>query len=261
VRQSQYAPGHSKRELDRLTRQAQAFEPFTRHLLELAGIDSGMRVLNVGSGSGVMAFLVADLVGSKGEVIGTDRAASAVEWANARARSAGTSHVVFLEGDPADMQFDRPFDAVVGRLVLMYCPGPIHAVRRLIRHLREGGLMVFQELARIAGPFRRRLPTTGRSVGSRSRLRLAVQVCSWLWSRLGCFWLRSRLNPCYEWTLQSAGGRIALRTSLLRKSLRHSYRKSRNSESQPLPKWRFQLSPSGCAMRSWIGTVWFCLPD
>lgn len=145
MQQWQYAPGHSERELKRLTRQAQAFEPFTRQLLQLAGIDSGMRVLDVGCGSGDVTFLVADLVGSKGEVIGADRAASAVEWASARAQSRGISNVSFLEGDPAEMQFDQPFDAVVGRLVLMYCPDPVHAVRKLIRHLRGGGLVVFQE--------------------------------------------------------------------------------------------------------------------
>ncbi len=111
MRQSQYALGHSKRELDRLTRQAQAFEPFSRHLLRLAGIDSGMRVLDVGSGSGDMAFLVTDLVGSKGEVIGADRAASAVAWASARARSAGIRNVVFFEGA-------RPICSLIDRSML-----------------------------------------------------------------------------------------------------------------------------------------------
>jgi hypothetical protein len=52
--------------------------------------------------------------------------------------------VSFLEGDLTEMRFDQPFDAVVGRLVLMYCPDPVHAVRKLI-HLRDGGLIVFQE--------------------------------------------------------------------------------------------------------------------
>jgi SAM-dependent methyltransferase len=145
VKTSAYAPGHSKRELERLTRQAQAFEPFTRQLLQLAGIDSGMRVLDVGSGSGDVAFLISKLVGSNGEVIGVDRAVTAVEWASAQARSRGISNVTFLEGDPAEMQFDQPFDAVFGRLVLMYSPDPVNAVRKLIPHLREGGLVVFQE--------------------------------------------------------------------------------------------------------------------
>jgi SAM-dependent methyltransferase len=146
VQQSQYVLGHSEHELERLSRQAQAFEPFTRHLLQLAGINSGMRVLDVGCGSGDVAFLVADLVGSTGEVIGVDRAAAAIEWASARARSQKISNVAFLEGDPTEMQFDRPFDAVVGRLVLMYYPDPVNAIRKLMRHLRDGGLAVFQEI-------------------------------------------------------------------------------------------------------------------
>ena len=43
------------------------------------------------------------------------------------------------------MEFDRPFDAVVGRLVLMYHPDPADAVRRLARHVRDGGVIIFQE--------------------------------------------------------------------------------------------------------------------
>ena len=77
TQQSTYALGHSEQELGRLSRQAQAFEPFTRQLLEQAGINRGMRVLDVGCGSGDVAFLAADLVGPTGEVIGADCAAAA----------------------------------------------------------------------------------------------------------------------------------------------------------------------------------------
>ena len=66
-RQSFYALGHSEQELQRLSRQGQAFEPFTRQLFEEAGISRGMRVLDVGCGSGDIAFLAADLVGTGGE--------------------------------------------------------------------------------------------------------------------------------------------------------------------------------------------------
>lgn len=51
----------------------------------------------------------------------------------------------FLEGDPAEMRFDRPFDAVIGRLLPMYYPDSVGTVRRLAEHVREGGLIVFQE--------------------------------------------------------------------------------------------------------------------
>jgi ubiquinone/menaquinone biosynthesis C-methylase UbiE len=143
--QSTYAPGHSEQELERLSRQAQVFEPFTRQLLQQAGINAGMRILDVGSGSGDVAFLAADLVGATGEVVGADRAAAAVQRATARAQARDLRNVKFLEGDPAEMRFDRPFDAVIGRLILMYYPDPVGAVRRFAGHVREGGLIIFQE--------------------------------------------------------------------------------------------------------------------
>ncbi len=145
-RQSFYALGHSEQELQRLSHQGQVFGPFTRQLFEEAGVSQGMRVLDVGCGTGDVAFLAADLVGPSGEVVGVDRERTAVDWANARAHSRGTRNVKFVEGDPAEMEFDRQFDAVVGRLVLMYYPDPVDTVRKLMRHVRPGGLIVFQEI-------------------------------------------------------------------------------------------------------------------
>ena len=144
--QTTYAPGHSEEELKRLSRQAQAFEPFTRQVIQQAGISTGMRNLDVGCGSGDVALLAADLVGPSGKVIGTDRAAAAVDWATARAQALQVRNVRFLEGDPTEMQFDRQFDAVVGRLVLMYYRDPVDTVRKLAGHVRDGGLVVFQEM-------------------------------------------------------------------------------------------------------------------
>ena len=56
-------------------------------------------------------------MGLTGEVVGVDRERTAVDWANARAHSRGTKNVNFIEGDPAEMEFDQQFDAIVGRLV------------------------------------------------------------------------------------------------------------------------------------------------
>src|SRR6516225_12237738 len=112
--QTTSALGHSKEELERLSRQAQSFEPFTRQLFQQAGITPGMRVLDVGCGSGDVAFLVAGLVGPSGEVIGADRAAAAVNRATARAQARDIGNVRFLEGDPTELRFDRRFDARCG---------------------------------------------------------------------------------------------------------------------------------------------------
>ena len=140
-----YVLGHSDWELQRLRRQALLIEPATQRFLIEAGVGAGMRVLDVGSGAGDVAFLVARLVGQTGEVVGTDKAAAAVVAASRRAREQGLKHVSFREGDPAQMKFDQPFDAVVGRYVLLFQADAVAMVRRLLPHLRRGGLVLFHE--------------------------------------------------------------------------------------------------------------------
>ena len=141
----EYALGHSAQELDRLTMQAKLLEPFTRRVFEQAGLGPGMSVLDVGSGAGDVAFLIRDMVGPEGTVLGTDRAPEAVQRARERAAALGYSNVTFVQGDPVEMPAEQPFDAVAGRFVLMYYPSPAEALRQLARHVRPGGIIAFQE--------------------------------------------------------------------------------------------------------------------
>jgi SAM-dependent methyltransferase len=141
-----YYLGHSDRELDRLTTQARVVDPITRRFFRDAGITPGMRVLDVGSGAGDVAFLVADLVGESGEVVGVERARNAVAIAGARADAQSRRNVVFREGDPTQLSFDRPFDAVVGRYVLQFQPDPATMLQRLAAHVRPEGLIAFHEI-------------------------------------------------------------------------------------------------------------------
>jgi len=82
-----YLLGHSDQELVRLEVQARLLEPITRRFLLDAGVLPGMRVLDVGCGLGDVTFLCAALVGDAGQVIGVDRASSAIVAARERARS------------------------------------------------------------------------------------------------------------------------------------------------------------------------------
>ena len=144
--QVEYALGHSSRELDRLSFQATVFAPYTRQLLIEAGIAPGMRVLDVGSGSGDVSFLAAELVGSNGYVLGVDRSPVAVERATTRAVRRNIRNVGFAAGDPSSMHFDRPFDAIIGRFVLMYQEDPAATLRNTMRYLRPDGLVAFHEV-------------------------------------------------------------------------------------------------------------------
>jgi len=142
----EYVLGHSDREVARLKAQAALIDPTTRRFLYAAGITPGMRVLDVGSGAGDVAFLVAELVGESGGVIGVDRAPAAIKVASAGAATRALNNVTFREGDPAEITFDRPFDAVVGRYVLQFQKDPADVLRRLANHTRPGGPIVFHEI-------------------------------------------------------------------------------------------------------------------
>ncbi len=68
VNRPDYVLGHSDYELGRLGRQAMLLDATTREYLATAGLEPGMRVLDVGSGPGDVAFLASELTMPGGEV-------------------------------------------------------------------------------------------------------------------------------------------------------------------------------------------------
>jgi SAM-dependent methyltransferase len=165
-----YALGRSKNEHERLTRQAALLEAITERLLRDAGLEAGMRVLDVGSGVGDVALLAAELVGRHGSVVGIDVDGDALDAARQRAELLGRRNVTFIEGDVRSAALDGAFDAAIGRLVLAYVDDPAAALRAIAQHVRPGGVLAFQELDLDPGVHARSLPEgtlwdeTGRRV-------------------------------------------------------------------------------------------------
>lgn len=144
--QCAYALGDSEKELQRLMRQSAMYDALTENLLRSADIREGMRVLDVGCGPGCVSLLAARLVGTSGEVVGVDQSPQALGLARRRASDEGLSQVVFVEGDITDFDCDATFDALIGRFVLMFLPDPAAVLRKLSRHVAQGGVIAFQEM-------------------------------------------------------------------------------------------------------------------
>jgi ubiquinone/menaquinone biosynthesis C-methylase UbiE len=140
-----YALGHTNDEHERLIRQAARIAPVTERLFREAGISPGQRVLDLGSGVGDVAMLVSRIVGPSGEVVGIERDASSIERARARIAEARFHNVSFTQTDVNQIVSDKPFDAAVGRFILMFLPDPVSVLRSVVRVVRPGGVVAFQE--------------------------------------------------------------------------------------------------------------------
>ncbi|EUA56281.1 mycolic acid cyclopropane synthetase family protein [Mycobacterium intracellulare 1956] len=121
---STYVLGHVDAEIRRLLLQGSLHNDFTEHVLRLAGLRPGMRVLDVGCGPGDVSFIAARLVGQQGAVLGVDAAADVVRLARSRAAQQGLRTIRFEATAITDIRLDRPVDAVIGRLILMHLPDP-----------------------------------------------------------------------------------------------------------------------------------------
>jgi SAM-dependent methyltransferase len=142
-----YVCGHAPAELDRLQRQGAFFEDITRRVFDAAGLRRGSRVLDIGCGVGDVSLLVAEIVGPEGAVVGVDRSPEALAVARERASSGRTATIEFRLGSIDDVSEGRPFDAVVGRFVLMHQVDPAVTLRNAARQVRPGGLVVMIESA------------------------------------------------------------------------------------------------------------------
>lgn len=140
-----YLLGHDPTELERLEHQARILAPATRTILRLAGIGPGMRVLDLGTGAGDVAFEVASMIGPTGSVVGVDQSVKALGFAAHRTEQRGLTNVSFIQDDVNTVDITGEFDAVVGRLILLYTPQPAELLRRYAALVRPGGVVVMME--------------------------------------------------------------------------------------------------------------------
>lgn len=114
-----------------------------REALLLSGLKPGARVLDAGCGPGGITQVIAELVGSSGQVVGLDMSEERLEEAR---RLNPHPHVSFLRSDVRRMDVpDASFDYTWCQFVLQYLPDWRETLPGLVRVLRPGGKLVISE--------------------------------------------------------------------------------------------------------------------
>lgn len=125
------------------------FDHFWRwYAASRSGIHEGERVLDVCTGTGELAFLLAQRVGQRGLVTGADFCEEMLERARAKTGD-GHQNLAFILSDARNLPFpDNTFDAVTVAFGMRNIPDTSLALRSIKRVLKPGGKFVCLELTR-----------------------------------------------------------------------------------------------------------------
>lgn len=112
----------------------------TDKMLEMAGISSGHRVLDVAAGAGEQSITTAKKVGTSGYVLATDISSNILEYAKQMAQQAGLNNIEtkVMDGENLAVE-EETFDAVISRVGLIYFPDQQKALKEMLRVLKPGG--------------------------------------------------------------------------------------------------------------------------
>jgi arsenite methyltransferase len=139
--------GYRVEDLDRIP--APAIDSFAGvgHFLDLAAIEPGEAVLDLGSGSGMDSFLAALAVGGDGRVVGVDMTDEQLAKARRLASEAGIDNVEFGEGYIEDPPVEaEAFDCVISNGVINLSPDKEAVFAAVARALRPGGRLAFADI-------------------------------------------------------------------------------------------------------------------
>lgn len=140
----------------------QARDQRLRHLLKFANLPTNLRILDVGTGTGRLALMLAD-DGAK-EVIGIDISPAMLEVAEylrASSPSLAAQRVNYRLASAHNLPFrSEGFDAIICRLVLHHTQRPEDLLRELVRLLKAGGALILADLLAADDPVRRATQNT-----------------------------------------------------------------------------------------------------
>lgn len=122
--------------------------------LLVAGVDirAGFRVLDIATGTGLLAIEAAQHVGPAGKVIGIDLSKEMLAEAHTKVSAAGLRNINFVLGDAERLEFPREsFDCMFCSSALVLMSDIPRALRHWFDFLKPGGLIAFDTPSRPFG--------------------------------------------------------------------------------------------------------------
>jgi ubiquinone/menaquinone biosynthesis C-methylase UbiE len=119
-------------------------QPLARTVVDEAAIRPGERVLDIGTGSGIVAIEAAGRMSAGGRIVGVDLSRQMLTQAALHARQIpGRDRIALAETDAEHLPFaNATFDCVVSLFALLHFPNPAQALSEMRRVLKPNGRLV-----------------------------------------------------------------------------------------------------------------------
>jgi ubiquinone/menaquinone biosynthesis C-methylase UbiE len=145
---------HKQEIADLYSRRSQTYDDGDWHpeiahrLIEYAQISRGQQVLDIATGTGMVAIEAAQLVGSEGRVVGVDISTGMLEQAKRKVEALGLSNIELILADAEKLNFSaNTFDVVLCSSALIWMADIPAALRIWYRLLKPSGLIGFHAFA------------------------------------------------------------------------------------------------------------------
>lgn len=119
-------------------------QPLAQTVVDEAAIRPGERVLDIGTGSGIVAIEAAKRMNANGRIVGVDLSRQMLTQAALHARDTpGRDRIALTETDAEHLPFaNATFDCVVSLFALLHFPNPSQALSEMRRVLKPNGRLV-----------------------------------------------------------------------------------------------------------------------
>lgn len=142
---SEYIINGNDADIERLKILSDTYDDYTMSLLQSAGIKPGMRVLELGCGTGQLARKIAKyLVGMHGKVVAVDYSVERLIEAKEQ-RGNEFKNLKFKQLDVATEELPQNNDLVCARSLLCHLQRPKEILRKMINAVKTGGIVVLEE--------------------------------------------------------------------------------------------------------------------
>ncbi len=159
-------------------------------LIEFANLQNGQKILDIATGTGIVALNAAQKVGKEGKVIGVDISTGMLNNAKQKLAKTNFQNVEFFEADAETLNFnDNIFDGILCSLAVCYLTDIPAALRKWYRFIKTDGFVAFNVWAENAFPtsvlFREVAQSYGINVPNPNQAMGTIERCHGLLQAMG----------------------------------------------------------------------------